>query len=262
MDELNQYIFEHESITTAESSMIFSLVILIIAITFSVILTYKVRKTMTSRPEFRDVIKLVFYIQLALTVRFVISFIDYYIWFASSGEYSLNGVYESIIWLAPIILTINMIYSKNIIIIPRVRETRRKGLILANMIFFISSIILFFAINLLDFALFWEILIYGVMVVELLFLIYLIYLEFNFLNSGINKIRLNTLMLVYITFAVYLLTIMVLYGLIPILYPSGVLPTWYHNMIIILITASPILISLGFYWLVHTPEFMRKKISE
>lgn len=259
MSALDEFIYEDESITTSVSSMIFSIIILSASVLFSLILVFKLRKTMDAMSDFRDIIKNVYIIQLSLTLRFIISLIDFIIWYDSSGELSLNGIFESLIWLVPITLTAYMIYRKNLIIIPKGRETRRKGLIRIFSILLLTAVIILYIVNILGAPFIWEYVIYGFIAFELLILVYLIYQEFNFINSGINKIRLNILLLVYISFAGYIITIIILYSLIPILYPSGLLPTWYHNLIIILITASPIMISLGFYWLVHTPDFMRKR---
>ncbi len=260
---MNEYlrllIFGDEEIRAESYSVLIAILFLILGIIISTYLTFRFRRDLQDLKEIKFVILPVYHITWLLLLRYIISLVDFIIWYVDDGETSLNGFYESILWLIIMIKLYTIISDQELIQISRIRIERYHLILLMLRILFILSTVIIFILNFIISNNLLETFSF-----VLLFIIsYQIYnimkIEMENAKSVINKIRLKFLIDFWKFFLIYFLATIIGYGLMGTLYPNGDIDGIYFTVVALFLNLTPIMIALSIYWSVFVPQRTRRK---
>ncbi|MCY3410642.1 MAG: hypothetical protein INQ03_03295 [Candidatus Heimdallarchaeota archaeon] len=262
MNYLVELFLEPETISTSYTGYVSSLVILLFGILHSFFITRKVRHIATYFKDFQAVLKGMYRIQIALLFRFIISFIDYLIWFFTFGEYSLKGFFESMLWVFVMYYLLMLVWRQQLINFPKDREGRRKHLS-RTIITFILILAVGLTIN--DFYLKsvkFETIMYIFLIITLIFAGILFFREFLEVNKGILRARFIMLNFLFLTGAIYILYTTIFWNFVMLnRFPDGNIDPLYHSIVFIFYNMIIIIISIEFYWFISMPSFIKKRVS-
>ncbi|MHA2274505.1 MAG: hypothetical protein ACXAC2_01960 [Candidatus Kariarchaeaceae archaeon] len=260
MEEVLTFLFiEDEEIRAEPYSVILAIIFLLIGMLVSIILCLNIRKNLSQLEEIKDVVVPVYNIILLNIVRYIVSLIDFIVWYITDGDYSLNGFYESMLWFFVFRQFYIIVSHQNLIQFSRSRITRYNTMILVLRWFLVFGAVLIFVINFVFNSVILETLYLIIAFIISLGIVRIIKTEINNMESIINKIRLGFLYSLWYYFLIYFLAIIIGYGLMEVLFPDGNIDGVYFSIVAFFLNLSPIMIVLSAYWSVFIPDRSRRK---
>ena len=254
-----QYLSEKEELYTTEASMRLILAIIWIGLIISIFISVLIYKRSRFAETFNEMIRPILNISLLMSLRFVFSLIDYYVWYYSSGEYSLIGVFENSTDIGIFYFNLVLLENRNLVRIPRNREDRFRSVVL----FFKISLLIGLVLTLIN-EVFMNTgivgtLLYVIIIGLLMVILFVFRREVQDNSSKIIKVRLTLMSQGLLAFIGYLLTFVFGYSYMAFTYPDGNIPSAIIISINFGLVLFPVLWQLWFYWALAIPAWARKR---
>ena len=261
MSWLEFLLFEDELYTTTQISTTINVGMLIIAFIINLTLTLKLYRIRKQWTNFGEVIVPVFYINLMNTFRFLLSIINHSILIMTDQERSLNGFYESCMWIFFVYYSLELIKDSRLFYIGKERMRAHRIRILAIKLFILVIFIVLLLINFVQrfFAL--EIVLLSSLLGYAIILIYTFRQEINNSESTLVKLRFHLYSLAWIYFILYLATFVIGFTIQGIIFPDTFMPTWFSLILYSGFLIFPLIASFMFYWSIFTPNYYKKKFG-
>lgn len=176
----------------------------------------------------------------------------------NDGKTSLNGYYQSMLWVAILFKFYTIVSDQDLIQISRSRIERYNLILKMLKLFLIGGSIVLFIENFLIMNIILETF-YLIILFGICFQIYrIVKTERENIKSKINKIRLNYLLDLWRYFLIYFFAVIIEYGMMDALFPDGKINGLYFTVVAFFMNLSPIMIALSVYWSVFFPKKTRK----
>lgn len=266
LTEILQFLFiENEELEVENYALIAAIFILGICTTINIYLVYRTYRSLKiinladQSLELSEIIKPIFRMIMFFAVRYLISLANFLIWYFTNQKRSLNGAYETVIWLFILREFWLIISNQKIVQIPRKRFPKFHRIHNFIQVFMLTAGIALVIQNFVVESIIFQLLFFIPILIVGAFLFYLLKIEIKNTESKINKIRLSHLNTSWSFMLIHILAITIGYGLMPVLFSNNEIPGPYYIVVIILMLPSPLIAAISVYWSVFIPKRSRAK---
>lgn len=260
--EILTFLFVEEEEYRAEPySVVLAIIFLILGVIVTGYLFFKIKRNVDQLEEIKEVLIPVYYMLMILTLRYIVSLIDFLLWYRSDGDESLNGYYESMLWFLLMWQFYIIISDQNLIQISRTRVERYNLILKVIKGFLIFGVITLIIVNFASDSIVFEMFFWIIWFSYSILIFRILNIEINNMTSKINKIRLKYLYRLWYYFLIYFLSIIIGYGLMPTLFKDGNINGIYFTVFASFMNLSPIMMSFSLYWAVFIPDKARKEFG-
>ncbi len=266
--EIFDFLFlEDEEIRVVNYTLIFAIIILAICSIVNLYLIYriysslKILESIDMSLELNEIIGPIFRMTLFFGIRYIISLFNFTIWYFTNQETSLNGAYETLIWLFILREFWLITSNQKLVQIPRKRFVKFSRIHSFLLFFIFTASVALVVQNFIVETIIFQILFFIPIIIIGYFLYYFIKIEIDNTDSKINKIRLGHLNTSWSFMIIHVLAITIGYGLMPIIFPENQISGPYYLIVILLMLPSPLLAAISVYWSVFIPKWSRNKFG-
>lgn len=221
---------------------------------------FQIRNNLRQLEPLKDIIRPIYIINFVLVLRYLILLIDFIIWLASDGEYSLKDFYQNLMWLIIVYESRKILDNQDFIQVTNLRNPilnellQRMTTVIAVALIF--TVVSSFILESLIFEIFGYLLF-----VAAVFVLYKRFKEEQAASSSkLVKLRWDYYSWAWLLAFAYVLTTALSAAIILMIYSDEIDSTFFI-VFQLLNNIIPLAISFNFYWFVFLPERGRRRYS-
>ena len=261
MDWVEFLFLEEDTYSTSQTSTAINIGLLTTAFLINLFLVIRILRIRQNWNKFPEIIHPVLYINIASTFRFFLSIMNHTVIYITEQEQSLNGFYDSCMWLLMIYFSLDLIKDSKLFYVGEKRQSFHRARIFAIYFFIILGFIILILVNFVSQFAALELLILLVLPTYALILFKTFRTEIALTDNKMVKLRFHLYSMAWLNIVLFVVTFILGFGLQEPLFGTTVLVDWYSIPLRVLFALFPLIASFMFYWSIFTPKYYKDKFQ-